>query len=231
MRGLWRGSYGRGHHQLGHPQPSAIDHPLFRLAVFLQGRCSLAKSLVPRPIAGGRFLRHPVVGCARILDRCIDLELRAKRIYEILASALDDQGLVGLFFAGLAEQEQYHADLLEIARAAALRRGWKANLFNPWQDYLPRLEQQMDAAEAAVCNIDSVDAALRLVIQIESCEVNQVFDAALAATDAAFVKKLSPFRKAMEAHLSYLVERLPELSPRLLANVRELRAKFPTVRS
>jgi hypothetical protein len=170
-------------------------------------------------------------GAPRILDRCIDLELRAKRIYEILASALDDQGLVGLFFAGLAEQEQYHADLLEIARAAALRRGWKANLFNPWQDYLPRLEQQMDAAEAAVCNIDSVDAALRLVIQIESCEVNQVFDAALAATDAAFVKKLSPFRKVMEAHLSYLVERLPELSPRLLANVRELRAKFPTVRS
>jgi hypothetical protein len=173
----------------------------------------------------------PPSSVPRILDRCIDLELRAKRIYEVLARALDDQGLVGLFFAGLAEQEQYHADLLEIARAVARRRGWKANLFNPWQEYLPRLEQQMDAAEAALSGIDSVDAALRLVIEIESSEVNQVFDAALAATDAAFVKKLKPFREAMEAHMAYIVERLPELSPRLLANVRELRTKFPMVRS
>ena len=138
---------------------------------------------------------------------------------------------MGPFFAGLAEQEQYHADLLEVARAAAMRSGWRANLFNPWQDYLPSLEQQMDAAEAAMYDIDSVDAALRLVIQIESSEVNQVFDAALAATDAAFVKRLRPFREAMEAHMSHIVERLPELSPRLLVNVRELRAKFPKVRS
>ena len=63
----------------------------------------------------------------------------------VLAKALDDQGLVGPFFAGLVEQEQYHVDLLELARAAAIRKGWKASLFNPWQDYLPRLEQQMDA--------------------------------------------------------------------------------------
>ena len=86
-----------------------------------------------------------------ILERCIGLELRAKRIYSALANAFSDEGLVGPFFAGLAEQEQYHADLLEICRAAAIRGGWKANLFNPWDDYLPRLEQQMDATEAAVC--------------------------------------------------------------------------------
>lgn len=167
----------------------------------------------------------------RILERCIDLELRAKRIYTILAKALDDQGLVGPFFAGLVEQEQSHVDLLKIAQAAAIRGGWKASLFNPWQDYLPGLEQQMEAAEATVRAIDSVDAALRLVVQIESSEVNPVFDAALAATDAAFVRRLKPFRKAMEAHMSYIVERLPQLSPRLIVNVRELRARFPGVRS
>ncbi len=165
-----------------------------------------------------------------ILERCIGLELRAKRLYAVLAEALDDEGLVGPFFAGLAEQEQYHADLLETARAAALRKGWRANLFNPWEDYLPRLEQQMAAAEAAAFGIDSVDAALRLVIQIESAEINQVFNAAVAATDATFVKKLRPFREAMEAHMAYLVERLPELSPRLMSATRELRARFPVVR-
>jgi rubrerythrin len=166
-----------------------------------------------------------------ILERCIGLELRAKRIYKALARAFDDQELVRPFFAGLAVQEQYHADLLELARAAAMRSGWKANLFNPWQDYLPRLEQQMDATEAAVAEIDSIDAALQLVIQIESSEINQVFRAALAATDAAFVKKLKPFRKTMEAHMTHLVERIPELSPRLMLATRELRARFPGVRS
>jgi hypothetical protein len=165
-----------------------------------------------------------------ILERCIALELRAKRIYAALGKALDDQGLVGPFFAGLAEQEQYHAHLLTLCRAAAVHGRWKANLFNPWQDYLPRLEQQMDAAETAVYSIDTVDAALELVIQIESSEINQVFHAALAATDAAFVKRLKPFRRAMEAHMSYIVERLPELSPRLLTATRELRARFPRVR-
>ncbi len=177
------------------------------------------------------FSRAATSNVPTILERCIGLELRAKRIYLVLAEALDDQGLMGPFFAGLAEQEQYHADLLELCRAAAIRSGWKANLFNPWQDYLPRLEQQMDAAEAAVREIDSIDAALQLVIQVESSEINAVFKAALAATDAAFVKKLRPFQKTMEAHMSYIVERIPQLSPRLMLLTRELRARFPEVRS
>ena len=167
---------------------------------------------------------------SNILERCIALQIRAKRIYKALAKAFSDQGAVGPFFYGLAVQEQYHADLLEVCRAAALRSGWKANLFNPWQDYLPRLEQQMDAAETAVYEIDSVDAALQLVIQIESSEINEVFHAALAATDAAFVKKLKPFREAMEAHMAHIAERLPELSPKLFLACRELRVKYPPVR-
>jgi rubrerythrin len=165
-----------------------------------------------------------------ILERCIALELRAKRIYKALAKAFSDHGLVRLFFDGLAVQEQHHADLLEVCRSAALRSGWKPNLFNPWQDYLPRLEKQMDAAEAAIYEIDSVDAALQLVLQIESSEVNEVFHAALAATDTAFVKRLKPFRKAMEAHMSYIVDRIPELSPQLMLACRELRVKFSRVR-
>jgi len=172
----------------------------------------------------------PTSNVPTLLERCIGLELRAKRIYRALASAFGDHGLVEPFFVGLVEHEQYHADLLEIVRAASMRSGWKANLFNPWQDYLPRLEQQMEDAEAAVCSIDSVEAALQLVIQIESSEINQVFDAALAATDAVFVKKLQPFRKAMELHMSHIVERLPELSPQLMLATRQLRARFPKVR-
>jgi hypothetical protein len=167
---------------------------------------------------------------AALLDRCIALELRANRLYTALATVFAEQGLVGEFFSVLAQGEQYHADLLELARAAAIRSGWKVNLFNPWQEYLPRLEQQMDAAEAAVAEIDSVDDALQIVVQIESSEINQVFSVVLAATNAAFVKRLEPFREAMDAHMSYIVERLPELSPNLMLASRELRARFPQVR-
>ncbi len=161
-----------------------------------------------------------------LLDRCIALELRANRLYTALATVFEDRGLVGEFFLVLAREEQHHADLLELARAAAARGGWKANLFNPWQDYLPRLEQQMEAAEAAVQEIDSLDDALRVVLDIESSEINQVFAAALAASDAAFVKKLKPFRRTIDAHLAYILERLPELSPKLLPACQELRAKL-----
>ena len=177
------------------------------------------------------FLGTAAASVSTILDRCIGLELRAKRIYAALAKAFRDEGLVGPFFAGLADQEQDHADLLQLCRAAALRGGWKAALFNPWQDYLPRLEQQMDATEAAIGEIGSVDNALRLVVQIESSEINGVFNAALAATDPALVKRLRPFQEAMEAHMSYIVERLPELSPQLTMVCRELRARFPKVRN
>ena len=177
------------------------------------------------------FLKTADSNVSTILERCIGLELRAKRIYAALAKAFSEEGLVGPFFAGLADQEQDHADLLQLCRAAAARGGWTANLFNPWQAYLPRLEQQMDATEAAVREIGSVDDALRLVIQVESSEINEVFNAALAATDSAFVKQLRPFKKAMEAHMSYIMERLPELSPQLMLACRELRARFPKARN
>ncbi len=176
------------------------------------------------------FPRATTSNIPTILGRCIGLELRAKRIYKALAKAFDDQELVGSFFAGLAEHERYHADLLKLCRAAAIRSGWRANIFNPWQDYLPRLEQQMDAAEAGVYEIDSVDAALQLVVQIELSEINEVFRAALAATDSAFVKKLRPFQKTMEDHMTYIVERIPQLSPNLTLACRELRARFPDTR-
>ncbi len=116
--------------------------------------------------------------------------------------------------------------MLELCRAASIRGGWKINYLNPWQDYLPRLEQQMQAAEAAMYSITSLEVALRLAVQIESAEINQVFQAILAASNSLFVKKLLKFRNAIEDHISYIADMLPELSPQLMQDSRELRAKF-----
>jgi hypothetical protein len=169
----------------------------------------------------------PACKAPPILERCIMLEHRAKRLYDALANIFAEQRL---FFACLALQEQHHADLLAVCRAASFRSGWNVNIFNPWQDYLPRLEKAMDEAEAAVEHIDSLEAALQLVIQIESSEVNDVFSAAIAASDAAFVKRLKPFQEAMEAHMAYIAEWLPQLSPQMTFACRELRTKYPRVR-
>jgi hypothetical protein len=197
----------------------------FRAVVPWQGRTFLS---LLQPAA---FSRPANSNVQTILERCVALELRAMRIYSVLAEAYDDQESVGPFFAALARQEQCHADLLEVARVAAIRRGWTTSMFSPVQDYLPRLEREMEAAEWAVREIDSIDAAFRLVIQIESSEINQVFNTALAATDTAFVKRLRPFKEAMESHISYIVKRIPPLSPNLTMLSRELRARFPQTRS
>ena len=64
-----------------------------------------------------------------LLRRCVELELRAKRIYAALAEGFVNLGSIGRFFETLALEEQDHADLLELCRAAAIRGGWKANYF------------------------------------------------------------------------------------------------------
>ena len=177
------------------------------------------------------FPRATVSNASAMLNRCIALELRTKRIYTTLAQAFNDRGSVGSFLVGLAVHEQYHANLLELCREVAIRTVWRADIFDPWKDYLPHLEQQMHAAEATVREIDSVEDALRLVLQIESSEINKVFCAALAATDAAFVENLRPFQKTMEAHMTYIVEQISALSPHLMLECGKLRARFPNVRA
>jgi hypothetical protein len=49
------------------------------------------------------FLKPSVPSLPTLLERCIGLELRAKWIYGVLAKALCNEGLVGPFFAGLAQ--------------------------------------------------------------------------------------------------------------------------------
>ncbi len=211
-----------------------LAHPVSTVRCF--GWRVFFRAVVPRHeqtflglLQDAGFFREAVAEMPTILERCIALEVRARRIYAAFATAFADQGLAGSFFAGLAEQEQHHVDLLQVCRSAALRGAWKANLFNPWQDYLPRLDEQMEAVEAGVYQVGSVEDALRLTLQIESSEINEVFHAALAASDAAFVHRLRPFREAMEAHMAYLAERIPELAPQLLPDCRDLRAKYPRV--
>ncbi len=161
-----------------------------------------------------------------IVRRCIDLELQAKRIYKTLAEITARTPAVTEFFAVLAQQEQEHADLLKLCLTASRRSGWKLVRFNPWRDYLPRLEQQMREAEYAASAVEGVDGALRLVVQIESSEINLVFRGVIDASDSAFTKRLGPFRSAIETHIDYIVTQISRLAPNLTMVSRELRTRF-----
>jgi hypothetical protein len=150
-----------------------------------------------------------------IVKECIKLELRAKQLYLSLARATTASRSLALFFTSLAQQEQDHADLLEICAAASGATGWRLHDLVAWHDNLIRLDQEMCAAESRASSISDVNNMMRLVVQIESSEVNHVFLEVMAGSKSGFVKKLRPFRCAIELHLSYIATRISELAPDL----------------
>ena len=162
----------------------------------------------------------------RTVERCIQLESRAARLYDQLAARFAGDAVAQRFFAALAEQERQHAELLELCRAAASHERWDTERLDPWTEAVPKLEKQMEEAEGLINQIGEVADALRLVIQIESSEVNRVFQSIVAATDSDFVRALSAFRMATESHISYICRRVPEIEPRLGGPCRDLESAF-----
>lgn len=170
------------------------------------------------------FFKSADADAASIIRHCIELELRAKRLYERLSETIPE---AAEFFSVLAAQEQEHADLLRLSMAVARRCGWRPGGFSLWRDYLPRLEQQMRDAEISASAIGTLDDALRMVVQIESSEINMVFHGALAASNSAFTRRLAPFKTAIEKHIDYIVTQIVRLAPDLTIVSRELRTRFP----
>ena len=80
----------------------------------------------------------------------------------------------------------------------------------------------MDSVEASLSGLDSVSDALRLVIQVESSEINQVFGSVVAATNSEFVRHLEPFQAAGVTHISYIQDRIPKLESGLAEECRAL---------
>jgi hypothetical protein len=174
-------------------------------------------------LVGARALRRPGVKVPELLGRCVELELRAERIYESLAERFTGQAPVRHFFETLALQERDHYEMLELCRELAGQEGWLEEHFAPWRDAVPRLQRQMDDAEASLQDLDSVADALRLVIRIEGSEIGQVFGGIVAATDSGFVRNLRAFQTAGARHISYVCERIPKLEPDLADECRALR--------
>jgi rubrerythrin len=204
---------------LAHPfiTVHSFGWPLF-LKALLAGRDETFLSL----LAGTTTFGPPTVEVPELLGHCVQLERRAQEIYESLSERFTDQGLVKQFFDRLAQQEQEHYEMLELCRKLAGREGWLEEHFTPWLDAVPRLEQQMDGLESSLEDLDSVTDALRLVLQLEGSEINQVFRGAITATDSRFVRALRAFETAEAKHIAYIADQIPKFEPDLAAECRDL---------
>ena len=174
-------------------------------------------------LAGSGALRSPTVEVPELIGRCVDLESRARRIYEWLAARFDDPAPVRRFFQTLARQELEHFELLELCRQLARREGWLEENFAPWRDAVPRLERQMDEVEDSLDGLDRLADALRLVIRLEGSEINHVFRGVVSATDSEFVRSLHAFRTAEAEHIAYACDEIPKFEPDLAGECRALR--------
>ena len=62
----------------------------------------------------------------------------------------------------------------------------------------------MQQAVATLDEIKSIDDVVRLILQVEGSEINQVFMGVIEATDSPFVRTLEPFRRAVRHHINYI---------------------------
>jgi hypothetical protein len=149
------------------------------------------------------------------MQRCIRLELIAKKAYESLARTFGSMELVREFFETLARQEQEHAELLELCRIVAGQSRRGVGFSDSWRDRVLCLERQMREAEVKLRAVKSTADAFWLTIEIESSEINQVFEGIVAAIDSEFVREFQVFRSAGREHLSYVAETITALEPSL----------------
>jgi rubrerythrin len=159
--------------------------------------------------------RAPNAKLSDVVERCVRLEQIAKGIYQSLAERFNTQGPIQEFFGTLARQEAEHIELLEMCRVAAMRYGWDGSGLAPLRGGLPLVEHQMREAEAKLRAVRTLTDGLWLTIEIESSEINQLFQAIVAATDSEFVRKFKRFRSSVRAHLSYIQGIIITLEPSL----------------
>ncbi|MCU0959169.1 MAG: hypothetical protein MUF48_03615 [Pirellulaceae bacterium] len=205
-----------------------LAHPIvtircFGWRVFLRALFARRDTTFLAVLAESEVLQPAADEVADFVARCVELELQASRIYTVLAKRFTGEPAVQDFFADLARQEESHAQLLELCRAAAARQRWDDGPVRPWQAVVPQLERRMREAAISVDDITSLRTALQLVIDIESSEINDVFSSVVSAADSDFVRGLRVFRETEQRHLDFICRGIARLDPELTRQSEILR--------
>jgi hypothetical protein len=198
----------------------AFGWRVFFRAVF-ESRGETFLSLLER----GGFFAATTSKEPELIERCVRLELQAAAIYRSLAERFSVQSPLRELLDELVAEEQEHADLLRVCKMFASQGRFVQDRFRPWHDYIPPLERQMQRTVASLDEIKSIDDVVRLILHVETSEINPVLMGVIAATDSPFVKNLGPFRRAVNQHIGCLCKKLSALTPAAALACRELRDK------
>jgi len=168
---------------------------------------------------------HRTLPVCELIDRCIQLELRAKNAYLQLAKRFADDAKALRFFTAMAAQEQTHSDLLEICREASKRAEWIMHREEEWAHAITQLERETSRLSKEIETVRTLDEAMRIVITLEGSEINTLFSDILASLDSGFVRKLEPFATAVRRHIEYIDRMIPSLVPSMEDACRRLRER------
>ena len=168
-------------------------------------------------------LAPPQVNVTRLIGRCIKLEHRANRLYNCLKLRLQHHIDISTFLSNLSDQELEHAELLEVCQKLADKKHWHYARFNQWKKSLPGLEQDMEKAEQQSKLIKTDREALKLVLLIESSEINSIFSGIISATDSSFVRSLNIFQQAEQKHIDYICDYISHMEPDLSDDCKKLK--------
>jgi hypothetical protein len=86
-----------------------------------------------------------------------------------------------------------------------------------------RLEDEMRSTVDAVADVETVEQAMRIVIAVESSEINEIFMNVVKACPAEFVRVIGRFWNAEQHHMEFICRRIPELVPELADECAELK--------
>ncbi len=150
-----------------------------------------------------------------LVSRCKNLELLAERLYLTFAERFAASPQAEDFFRTISTQEHKHAELLEICQAAMEKGQWDEDLLQMLQDGLPAVEQKIRALGEEAMKATMLDEALRYVIQIESAEINKIFNSIIDSCDSAFLRGIKTFRKAGRVHIDYICCVIPQIDASL----------------
>lgn len=158
---------------------------------------------------------NPPTAFQQIVARCVGLEHRAGEIYRRLADRLGADEPGSRFLLVLADQEQVHAQLLELCALAARGEFFSESHLHRWAKAVAAAERRLRLQRSAAGAVEQLNDALKLVVAIESSEINQLFAGIVGASDADFVARLSAFQTAGRQHLEFICREIPRLEPQL----------------
>jgi hypothetical protein len=121
-----------------------------------------------------------------LLDRCIDLELGAGRIYTLLAERFAVDAELHALWSAMAEDERGHAHKLATWRALVAAEAPKARTSaSGFEAAVTALEELVAGARVAARHCPSPDEAFALALALETSELDAIYTQLLQSSPIA----------------------------------------------